>query len=364
MTMTTYFLLQRWRERLLRSLETLPSFASAAWHQVRQVVTLGAAGSRPLMWLAGGSFALLIASLVMQLVDPRQLLGVPLWMKPAKFAASIALTAFTLALLLRHIGLTVRARRLTVAFIVGFAVLELAIITIQTARGVPSHFNAATRLDSLLFTTMGIGIVSFTLAIGYIAVASFRQQFADRALGWGIRLGCVAMLFGSSIAFLMPRPTPAQAASLRAGAPTPLLGAHSVGVPDGGPGLPVTGWSARGGDLRIPHFIGLHGLQILPLVGWLLGRRRKHQKHSALAVRLTAIAGGGYLGLTVTTLVEALRARPLFAPDMVTAMVGLAVLAAGTLAVIAAAAITPSNDRAADPLPDRLLPQANTWKSL
>ena len=291
--------------------------------------------SRPLVVLALGSLGLLLASLVLQLIDPRQVLGASTWLKPVKFGASVAIASVTLALLLGQLKPTGPGVRRAVGIITGTLALELVIIAAQSARGVPSHFNAATVLDIVLFNIMGVAIVVATGAMAYLGWKAFRTPVADRALAWGIGLGFVAMLAGASLGGLMPGPTAAQLQTLKAGQSSPLIGAHTVGAPDGGPGLPVTRWSTEAGDLRIPHFIGLHGLQLLPLLGWWLSRRRWASASpvgATRAARLTLVAGGAYLGLIGVTLLQALRGQPLLAPD------GWTSLSAGVLLLVSSVA--------------------------
>ncbi|MFS8654973.1 MAG: hypothetical protein FWJ64_10530, partial [Limnochordia bacterium] len=133
-----------------------------------------------------------------------------------------------------------------------------------------------------------------------------------------------------------------QIASWEQGAPVTLIGAHSVGVPDGGPGLPVTGWSTEGGDLRIPHFVGLHALQVIPLAGGGISRRRRLTPGQRLGLVWTVSLA--YLGLVVLLTWQASREQPLLAPDALTlgAFAGLA-----AAALVAAAWILSPSGRAA-----------------
>src|SRR5688572_10062650 len=207
-------------------------------------------------------------------LDPRIATGAPVWLKPAKFAISISIYAFTLAWVFSFLGSRRRTRRVVgwTTAIVMF--LEMAIIAVQAFRGTTSHFNASTPLDIALFSVMGVAIVVQTVSSIAVAVALWRQPFWDAALGRALRLGMTMTIVGAFTGGLMTAPTESQLAAARAGQGMTIAGAHTVGAPDGGPGMPGTGWSTEHGDLRVPHFLGLHALQALPLVALVLARRR------------------------------------------------------------------------------------------
>jgi hypothetical protein len=206
-------------------------------------------------------------------------------------------------------------------------VLEIVIIAGQAARGTTSHFNVATPLDTALFAIMGTGIVVQTLSSIAVAVALWREELADKALGWALRLGLVITILGASTGGLMTRPTQAQLADAAAAGSIALAGAHTIGAPDGGPGLPGTGWSVEHGDLRVPHFIGLHAVQALGLFALVLTRRRFSE---TTQVRLMLTAAASYATLFALLLWQALRGESLVAPDatMATAIGVWAVLTA------------------------------------
>jgi hypothetical protein len=209
-------------------------------------------------------------------------------------------------------------------------VLELLIIGLQAWRGTTSHFNVATLFDGVLWMVMGITIVAQTLTSVAVAVALWRRPFADRARGWALRLGMTMTIVGALSGGLMAQPTRSQLADARAAGTMTVSGAHTVGAADGGPGLPATGWSTEHGDLRVSHFVGLHALQVLPLVAFGLGRRKFAE---STRVRLTLTAAGSYFALFCILLWQALRGQSVLSPDMTT----IAVL--GAWAVITAAAV-------------------------
>jgi hypothetical protein len=161
------------------------------------------------------------------------------------------------------------------------------------------------------------------------------QRLPDPAFAWALRLGLLLTLVGGATGMLMTRPTPAQRTALQAGQLVSVVGAHSVGVQDGGPGMPVTGWSLTGGDLRVGHFVGLHALQALPIVGWLLTRRRSRRLGNRRRVALVVLAGLGYLGLIALLIWQALRGQPLLAPDAATLQALAALIGATALPAIA-----------------------------
>jgi hypothetical protein len=266
-------------------------------------------------------------------VDARVVTGAPVWLKPAKFAASIAIYAFTLAWAFSYLPEWRRVRAVVGWISAIVLIVEMVIIAGQAARGTPSHFNVSTPLDGALFSIMGAGIALQTLTSVGAAAALWWSRFDDAAMGWALRLGLTIAIVGASTGGLMVRPTEAQLASLRGSAPVTTVGAHTVGAVDGGPGLPGTGWSVEHGDIRVAHFVGLHAFQALPLVALLLKRRNRD---ALVRTRATLVAAASYGSLFTILLWQALRGQSIVRPDQPT----LEVLGAWALFTIAGLTLT------------------------
>jgi hypothetical protein len=282
--------------------------AGGPWAAAAGVLTAARRGHPGLFWLAAVLGVLAVATAIGVAVDDRVLLGAPVWLKPLKFALSFGLYALALAWMLGALDRWRRTGQAVGWVLVVASAVEVGVIALQAGRGRRSHFNEETALDGSLYSLMGATVALIWLATAVVAVLLLRQHIADPAMRWAIRLGLFVSLLGMALGMLMVGG-----------------GAHAVGVADGGPGVPFFGWSTVGGDLRVGHFVGLHALQVLPLLaaglaalGWPSGRRR----------RAVWVAAAGYVGLVALLTWQALRGQALVAPDGPT-LLALAVLVVG-----------------------------------
>ncbi len=266
--------------------------------------------------LTGYGSAMLLVFLVsaaLIFLDPRTIAGAPAWLKPAKFAISTAIYSLTLAWIFTYLPEWPRLRRALALVTTVVFLIEIPVIDLQAWRGTTSHFNVSTPLDATLFAIMGIAILIQTVASAVLVVALWRQRFADGPMGWALRAGMTITVVGALAGGLMTRPTRAQLADARAGHRMTTAGAHTVGAPDGEPGLPGTGWSREHGDLRVPHFVGLHAVQALALFVVFVARR-----FGPSAARVVQVAAASYAALFAILLWQALRAESIVAPGSTT----------------------------------------------
>ena len=205
------------------------------------------------------NLAVALVCLILMPFETMRILGVNRWLKPFKFYSSVGIMTLTMGWLLYYLN-NKRAARIFSILLVLTMLFENGLILMQAVRGTTSHFNSTSAFNIIVFGMMGILILIFTISCITICVKFFTQkQFTiPPAYVWGIRLGILFFIFFSLEGGMMLS-----------------LARHTVGGPDGGPGLPLTNWSSEHGDLRIAHFLGIHSLQILPLLGYYVAKSRK-----------------------------------------------------------------------------------------
>ncbi|MDX3662420.1 hypothetical protein PV646_34380 [Streptomyces sp. ID05-26A] len=258
-------------------------------------------------------------ALIGLLVDDRTVVNSPIWLKPLKFAVSLALYSFTLAWLLTFLKRFQRVGWWAGTVLAAAGALEMVVIVGQVIRGRRSHFNFETPLDTVLFSIMGSTIVVLWMTHAIVAILLWRTKFESDALAWSIRLGLVISFLGLGVGFLMTSPKPGQALN------GDTLGSHTIGAADGGAYMALTGWSTEHGDLRVGHFVGMHALQVLPVLIALLGNRAN--------TKLTWVLSGSFLGIFLLVTWQALRGQSLVQPDGTTLLALAGIVVATALGV-------------------------------
>lgn len=227
----------------------------------------------------------LFASLVLLLLiwgKPVEYGGISAWIKPLKFALATCILSWTVAWYCGYLPGS-RDLQITSWILVISLGFEVIYIAWKAGQGEASHYNISTPFHSFLYTLMALGA---TLAVGYVGAKFFTGNIPSLPHHYltAIRIGMVLFVIFSFQGFVMGSRL-----------------SHTVGGPDGGAGLPFLNWSRTLGDLRVAHFVGMHALQVLPLLAWYVLKNTK----------LVIVFGLLYGLLAVWVLLMALHQKPL-----------------------------------------------------
>jgi hypothetical protein len=237
-----------------------------------------------LFWFGAANALLAIVFLLLSYITPTQVLGINAWIKPFKFALSISIYTWTMAWFINYLPHFNKSLfSWSVVILLGF---EIIYIAVQAARGQLSHFNVSTPAYRVLYGLMAVAATAVSVYTAYVGVLFFTSKLPQLPVYylWSIRLGILLFVIFSFEGFLM-------GAKL----------SHSVGGPDGSIGLPLTNWSVQYGDLRIAHFVGMHAMQVLPLLSFYVLRNNV----------LTILVAFFYTMLAFAVLIIALQGKPI-----------------------------------------------------
>lgn len=193
------------------------------------------------------------------LIDSRQVLGVNTWIKPSKFAFSIASYTINLAYILPKLDISKLKIKLLSRITWVFMWIEFALISMQAARGVQSHFNTDTGFDITVYALMGVSIVLALIPAFFTTYYLFtRSKVKNILYSLSLKWGMVLLILGS-----------AYGGKISAG------DGHSVGAEDGTPGISYLGWSKEFGDVRVAHFLAIHGIHVFLTIALFLNKQAK-----------------------------------------------------------------------------------------
>jgi len=238
------------------------------------------------------------------------------WRKPIEFGLSGGITTLSLAAVMGRLPRT-GWLAWPCAVAISFFVPETALIDLQRWRGVPSHFNNDTPFDATIFTSMGALVGFVSLAIILMTIWSFISLRGPGSSAFAIRAGMVFLTIGQLLGF--------------------AILANGFAVDD----VYRASIFGAAGEMKLPHAVALHGLQVLGLLALLLERATLPESRR---LALTSVAVAGYaLALTAATVQTFAGRAPLdltppilFGGATAALMLGIAYLVAARAAGAAA----------------------------
>jgi hypothetical protein len=224
---------------------------------------------RAAYWIGAALIGSGLFHLLVFFVDGGPWNGPVSWRKAVTFALSFGLTLITIVWVAAYVRLGPRIRALLVGAFTVACVAETALITMQVWRGVPSHFNETTPLDTLVTRLLAVGGGVLVAVIAALTAASFRR---DRAVAPSMRLAVRAGFVALDVAMMVG------AVMIARGSAELVAGQQQQAY-------------AVGGFLKPGHAATMHGILILPALAFLAAMTDWTERRR---VRVVAVGTAGY----------------------------------------------------------------------
>ncbi|MEU3664049.1 hypothetical protein AB0E77_30550 [Streptomyces sp. NPDC032940] len=224
--------------------------------------------------------ALLILSglghLVVFAVDGGPWDGPVSWRKPVTFGLSFGSTLIAVTWITSYLRLRPGRRSLLLAVFAADCVLEVAGITLQAWRGVPSHLDMETPFDTAVSMSLAVGGGVLVVLLTVFALVSFRHRPTGPAgMPLAVRSGFAVLLVGLA----------SGAAMIARGVVLTRTGHQEAAYDSTAPLKPL-------------HGVSLHAVLVLPVLARLLPLT---SWDAAVRRRLVAVAAGCYAAAVVAT---------------------------------------------------------------
>jgi hypothetical protein len=232
------------------------------------------AGTRPAERLCHVVGILLILSglvhLVVFAVDGGPWFGPVSWRKPMTFGLSFGATLIAVTWVTSYLRMGARLRTALLAVFAADCVVEVAGITLQAWRRVPSHLDMETAFDTAVSMTLAVGGGVLVVLLTVFAVVSFRQRpVGPTGMALAVRSGFAILLVGLA----------SGAAMIARGVVLTRTGHQQAAYHSTAPLKPL-------------HGVSLHAVLVLPALAWLLSRTSWSEP---VRERIVAAATGCYV---------------------------------------------------------------------
>lgn len=215
------------------------------------------------------------------IILPRPWSGPLSWRKPVTFGLSFGTTLIAITWVSTYLRLSRPVRTAILGVFAADCILEVAGITLQAWRDVPSHFNTESALDAAVAFSLALGGLVLIVVLGTLGITAFRgRTSAAPSMLLALRAGFALLFAGlaAGVAMIVRGET-----LIRAG--------HRAEAYD------------TAGFLKWFHAVTLHAVLVLPLLAaWLATTDRGEPRRT----RIVAFATAGYVSVAAATLVVSL----------------------------------------------------------